>query len=80
MKRVKTLRWALALAALVVAIIPGAALGSPPSNDYFVNAETIDGRFGWVDGDTTGATKEPVARWTGSIARASSGRRDPPIR
>jgi hypothetical protein len=59
MKRINTLRYALALAALVVVIVPGAALGSPPSNDYFVNAEAIDGRFGWVDGDTTGATKEP---------------------
>jgi PASTA domain len=59
MKRIKTLRWALALAALMVAIIPGAALGSPPSNDYFANADLIEGRSGWVDGDSTGATKEP---------------------
>jgi hypothetical protein len=59
MKRINTFRCALALAALAVAIVPGAALGSPPSNDHFVNAEAIDGRFGWVDGDTTGATKEP---------------------
>jgi hypothetical protein len=59
MKRINTFRCAVALAALVVAIVPGAALGSPPSNDYFVNAEAIDGRFGWVEGDTTGATKEP---------------------
>jgi hypothetical protein len=59
MKRINTLRCALALAALVVAIVPGAALGSPPSNDYFANAEAIDGRYGWLDGDSSGATKEP---------------------
>ena len=59
MKRINTLRCALALAALVVAIVPGAALGSPPSNDYFANAEAIDGRFGWTYGENTEATKEP---------------------
>jgi hypothetical protein len=59
MKRINALRCALALAALVVAIFPGTALGGPPSNDGFVNAEVIDGRFGWTDGENTDATKEP---------------------
>ena len=59
MKRINALRCALALAALVVAIVPGPALGAPPSNDDFVNAEVIDGRFGWIYGENTDATKEP---------------------
>lgn len=59
MKRINALRCTLVLAALVVAIIPGAALGAPPSNDEFVNAEVIDGRFGWNYGENTDATKEP---------------------
>jgi PASTA domain len=59
MNRINPLRCALVLAALVVAIIPGTALGATPSNDDFVNAEVIDGRYGWIDGENIGATKEP---------------------
>ncbi len=59
MKRINALRRALVLAALVTAIVPGTAMGSPPSNDDLVNAEVIDGRFGWTYGENTEATKEP---------------------
>ena len=59
MKRINAWRCALVLAGLMVAIIPGTALGAPPSNDNFVNAEVIDGRFGWTYGENTDATKEP---------------------
>ena len=73
------MRCALALAALVVAIVPGAALGSPPSNDYFVNAEAIDGRYGWVYGENTDATKEPGKRIMPAIlAGLQSGIPGPP--
>jgi hypothetical protein len=81
MKRINTLRCALALAALVVAIVPGAALGSPPSNDYFANAEAIDGRFGWVYGENTEATKEPgEPNQPAILAGPQSGTPGPPPR
>jgi hypothetical protein len=44
---------------LVVGLVPATASASPPSNDNFANAQVLTERFGWVEGDTTDATKEP---------------------
>jgi PASTA domain len=53
-------RWWLAtLVALVALIAPAGASANPPSNDNFANAELLAGRFGWTEGDSMGATKEP---------------------
>ena len=55
-----SLWWTVAmLVALVALIAPAGASANPPSNDNFANAEVLVGGFGWTDGDTTGATKEP---------------------
>jgi hypothetical protein len=60
MNRGISLRWTLALlVALVALIAPAGASANPPSNDNFANAEVLEGRFGWTEGETTGATKEP---------------------
>lgn len=59
-RRANSVRWLLAtLVALVALIAPVSASANPPSNDNFANAELLAGRFGWSDGDSTGATKEP---------------------
>jgi hypothetical protein len=59
MKNLRLLRLAVTAAALLAVLSPVGALAAPPSNDDFANAEVLAGRFGWVDGDTTEATKEP---------------------
>jgi hypothetical protein len=59
-KWANSVRWLLAtLVALIALIAPVGASANPPSNDNFANAEVLAGRFGWTDGDSTGATKEP---------------------
>jgi hypothetical protein len=50
----------LAIAAvLVVGLVPATASATPPSNDDFTDAQVLTARFGWVEGDTTEATKQP---------------------
>lgn len=45
--------------ALVVGLVPAAALATPPSNDNFANAEALTERTGWLEATNTEATKEP---------------------
>ena len=47
-----------AVAALVVGLVPAAALATPPANDHFANAEALTERTGWLSADNTEATKE----------------------
>jgi PASTA domain-containing protein len=55
----KALRLGTVISALVAALVcvPG-ALSVPPSNDDFLNAETISGEAGSIDGSTDSATHE----------------------
>ena len=50
---------ATAIAALVVGLVPAAALATAPSNDNFANAEVLTERAGWLEAANTEATKEP---------------------
>lgn len=59
MKSLRLLRLAVTAAALLAVLSPVRALAAPPSNDDFASAEVLAGRFGWLEGDTTEATKEP---------------------
>ncbi len=49
---------ATAIAALVVGLVPAAALATAPSNDNFANAEALTERAGWLEAANTEATEE----------------------
>jgi hypothetical protein len=59
MRTIERLFFAAAVAVFITLICAGPTLASPPANDNFANAQTLNGNSGSATGNNSEATKEP---------------------